>query len=85
MFFIALFVSGFVSYASAQDYPVNVGPDVTDTNTKGRQITSVTLQGELGAKQTITVPEGKKVYNDMTSVSGEPSILRQVRVPFLDL
>lgn len=70
MFFIALFVSGFVSYASAQDYPVNVGPDVTDTNTKGRQITSVTLQGELGAKQTITVPEGKKVYNDMTSVSG---------------
>lgn len=70
MLFIALFVSGFVSYASAQDYPVNVGPDVTDTNTKGRQITSVTLQGELGAKQTITVPEGKKVYNDMTSVSG---------------
>lgn len=70
MLFVALFVSAFVSYASAQDYPVNVGPDVTDTNTKGRQITSVTLQGELGAKQTITVPEGKKVYNDMTSVSG---------------
>ena len=70
MLFVALFVSAFVSYTSAQNYPVNVDSDVTDTNTKGRQITSVTLQGELGAKQTITVPEGKKVYNDMTSVSG---------------
>ena len=70
MFFIALFVSGFVSLASAQNYPVNVGTDATNTNTQGRQIASITLQGELGAKQTITVPAGKKVYNDMTSVSG---------------
>ena len=70
MFFIALFVSGFASLASAQNYPVNVGTDATNTNTQGRQIASITLQGELGAKQTITVPEGKKVYNDMTSVSG---------------
>lgn len=69
MFFIALFVSGFVSLASAQSYPVNVGADVTNTHGT-RQIASITLQGELGAKQTITVPEGKKVYNDMTSVSG---------------
>ena len=69
MFFIALFVSGFVSLASAQNYPVNVGADVTNTHDT-RQITSITLQGELGAKQTITVPAGKKVYNDMTSVSG---------------
>lgn len=69
MFFIALFVSGFVSLASAQSYPVNVGADVTNTHDT-RQITSITLQGELGAKQTITVPAGKKVYNDMTSVSG---------------
>ena len=70
MFFIALFVSGFASLASAQNYPVNVGTDATNTNTQGRQIASITLQGELGAKQTITVPAGKKVYNDMTSVSG---------------
>ena len=70
MFFIALFVSGFASLASAQSYPVNVGPDVTNTNKNDRQIASITLQGELGAKQTITVPAGKKVYNDMTSVSG---------------
>lgn len=69
MFIIALFVSGFASLASAQSYPVNVGPDVTNYHAT-RQIESITLQGELGAKQTITVPEGKKVYNDMTSVSG---------------
>ena len=69
MFFIALFVSGFVSLASAQSYPVNVGAEATNTH-GSRQITSITLQGELGAKQTITVPAGKKVYNDMTSVSG---------------
>ena len=69
MFFIALFVSGFVSLASAQSYPVNVGAEATNTH-GSREITSITLQGELGAKQTITVPAGKKVYNDMTSVSG---------------
>ena len=69
MFFIALFVSGFASLASAQSSPVNVGADATNTH-DSRQITSITLQGELGAKQIITVPAGKKVYNDMTSVCG---------------
>lgn len=75
MFFIALFVSGFVSLASAQSYPVNVGADVTNTYSPpqgkiDRNITGVTLQGEYGTKQTINVPEGRKVYNDLTSVSG---------------
>ena len=75
MFFIALFVSGFVSLASAQSYPVNVGTDATNTYSPpqgkiDRNITGVTLQGEYGTKQTINVPEGRKVYNDLTSVSG---------------
>lgn len=62
MFFIALFVSGFVSYASAQRFPISfdVSQKIThaDRFIKGVSLQPTILSTNYGTKQEITINEG---------------------------
>lgn len=63
MLFVALFVSAFVSYASAQRFPISFDVSQKITNTRQRFIKGVSLQPTVlntnyGTKQEITINEG---------------------------
>ena len=63
MFFIALFVSAFVSYASAQRFDISFDVNQKITNARHRFVKGVSLQPTIlntlnGTKQEITINEG---------------------------
>ena len=82
MFFIALFVSGFVSLASAQRFPISFDANQKITHAK-RCITGISLQPKYsgtfyGAKQDVTINEGIYYNSDADKNLGNYNVYNNV-------